>query len=85
VRALLAVSDLTSDELRHVLDRVDALSEHWHANTMPDSLANERIALWFYGCGFRNRMAFEIGARAMGARMSRLYPVSSACTTPWRT
>src|SRR5262249_16577488 len=24
-------------------------------------------ALWFFGQGFRNRMAFEIGARAMGA------------------
>lgn len=37
---------------------------------MPKSLSNQRIALWFFGSGFRNRMAFEIGARAMGADVS---------------
>jgi ornithine carbamoyltransferase len=70
VRAFLAVSDLTADELVHVLDRADELRAHWRANTMPRSLANERVALWFFGSGFRNRMAFEIGARAMGAEVS---------------
>lgn len=37
---------------------------------MPLSLKNKRIALWFFGNGFRNRTAFEIGARSMGADVS---------------
>lgn len=34
---------------------------------MPQPLSGERVALWFYGQGFRNRLAFELGAREMGA------------------
>lgn len=34
---------------------------------MPQPLKQHRAALWFLGNGFRNRLAFEIGARAMGA------------------
>ena len=34
---------------------------------MPQTMKHQRLALWFWGNGFRNRMAFEIGARAMGA------------------
>ena len=67
MKKFLAVSDLSTEEILHVLDRADALRERWHANDMPKSLAKERVALWFYGNGFRNRLAFEIGARAMGA------------------
>jgi ornithine carbamoyltransferase len=37
---------------------------------MPPSLRGKRVALWFLGQGFRNRMAFEIGARALGADVS---------------
>ncbi|MBN1663975.1 MAG: hypothetical protein JW943_10275 [Deltaproteobacteria bacterium] len=37
---------------------------------MPQSLSGEKIALWFFGKGFRNRVAFELGARAMGADVS---------------
>jgi ornithine carbamoyltransferase len=39
---------------------------------MPHCLAGERIGLWFYGQGFRNRVAFELGARAMGANVTTL-------------
>ena len=37
---------------------------------MPQSLVNKQVGLWFFGQGFRNRVAFEIGARAMGASVS---------------
>jgi len=37
---------------------------------MPKSLQNLRVGLWFYGYGFRNRVAFELGAREMGASVS---------------
>jgi ornithine carbamoyltransferase len=70
VRSFLAVSDFSADELHHVLDRADTLRAHWNANTMPKILSQKIVALWFFGSGFRNRMAFEIGARAMGADVS---------------
>jgi len=66
----IEIADLGTDELMYVLDRADALQRLWQANQMPKSLSNQRIALWFFGNGFRNRMAFEIGARAMGAEVS---------------
>jgi ornithine carbamoyltransferase len=66
----IEITDFTTDELIHILDRADQLRDCWHENTMPQSLQKQRIALWFWGNGFRNRVAFEIGARAMGADVS---------------
>jgi ornithine carbamoyltransferase len=37
---------------------------------MPQALRNKRVALWFYGDGFRNRIAFELGAKEMGASIA---------------
>lgn len=70
MKSFLEIGDLSTDELMYVLDRADALQRLWHANQMPQSLASKRVALWFFGNGFRNRLAFEIGARAMGADVS---------------
>ncbi len=70
MRNFLKITDFTTNELYHILDRGDELQEHWSNNNMPKSLEKERIALWSNGNGFRNRMAFEIGARSMGAEVS---------------
>ncbi|MFW5880671.1 MAG: hypothetical protein ACOCU9_03480 [Spirochaetota bacterium] len=70
MRSFLSVTDLSADELSGVLDRADELHDLWHARRMPQSLAGMRIALWFAGQGFRNRLAFELGARSMGCRSS---------------
>lgn len=37
---------------------------------MPKPLEGKRVALWFFGEGFRNRLAFELGAREMGASVA---------------
>ena len=37
---------------------------------MPQALSGKRVALWFYGQGFRNRLAFELGAKEMGAAVA---------------
>jgi ornithine carbamoyltransferase len=66
----LAITDCSGDALRAIMDRADELADRWVARDMPQSLAGRRIALWFFGQGFRNRLAFEIGARAMGADVS---------------
>lgn len=67
---LISLTDFSSDTITQILDRADYLSEAWKQNKMPQCLANKQVGLWFYGQGFRNRVAFEIGARAMGASVS---------------
>ena len=70
MRNIISLTDLSSDEFMQVLNRADFLAEAWRANQMPQCLQNKQVGLWFYGQGFRNRVAFEIGARAMGASVS---------------
>jgi len=70
MKKLLSLLDITSEELIYIRDRADCLEKLWKANNMPQSLKNKQVGLWFYGQGFRNRVAFEIGARAMGASVS---------------
>lgn len=57
-------------EIEKTLDRASELSRLWRSQAMPQTLSGERIALWFYGQGFRNRLAFELGASAMGAAIA---------------
>lgn len=66
----IRVNDLSKDEIYAILNRADILASHWKRNTTPQTLKGYKIALWFYGSGFRNRVAFEIGARALGADVS---------------
>lgn len=67
MRNFLSITDFSPNELIDILDRADELELLWKHGTMPQTLYGERIAMWFCGNGFRNRTAFEIGARAMGA------------------
>lgn len=66
----ISLLDFSQEELVEILDRADRLASLWHKNKMPRSLQDKKAGLWFYGNGFRNRTAFEIGARAMGASVS---------------
>jgi ornithine carbamoyltransferase len=70
VRNFISLLDYTIEELTEILNRADHLEVAWKENKMPKSLINRQIGLWFYGQGFRNRVAFEIGAKAMGAQIS---------------
>ncbi len=70
MKSFIKVDDFSGDEILAIIERADTLRDLWHANRMPKTLADKKIALWFYGQGFRNRVAFEIGARAMGANVS---------------
>jgi ornithine carbamoyltransferase len=72
MKHFISLLDFSSEELIAILNRADFLANAWRNNSMPQSLKNKQIALWFYGNGFRNRLAFEIGARAMGAAVSYL-------------
>ena len=70
MKNFLHFDDFNQSEIHKILDRADFLQERWKVNEMPQSLKDKKLALWFWGQGFRNRVAFEIGARAMGADVS---------------
>lgn len=70
MKHFLHVNDFLSTKIHAILDRADALRDAWKINQMPQSLRGRHLALWFWGQGFRNRVAFEIGARSMGADVS---------------
>jgi len=70
LRNFISILDVSSDELIHIIDRAEHLEKLWKNNSMPQILKDKQIGLWFWGQGFRNRVAFEIGARAMGASVS---------------
>ena len=70
MKNFISLRDFSAEELTELLDRADWLRTAWNENRMPKSLQNQRVALWFYGKGFRNRVAFELGAKEMGASVS---------------
>lgn len=70
MKHLIELTDFNTDEITEILNRADQLYDHWKDNSMPGSLKGKKVALWFFGNGFRNRTAFEIGARALGADVS---------------
>ncbi len=70
MRNFIAVDNFSEEEILSIIDRADFLQECWNNNTMPQTLKGKKIALWFFGHGFRNRVAFELGARALGADVS---------------
>jgi ornithine carbamoyltransferase len=72
MRGFVSLLDFSGEELVDILDRADALREDWRAGTMPRCLSGRRVGLWFYGQGFRNRVAFELGAKALGATVSTI-------------
>lgn len=70
MKHFISLLDYSTEELVEILNRADYLSKAWKVNNMPKSLVGKQIGLWFYGNGFRNRLAFEIGAQALGASVT---------------
>jgi ornithine carbamoyltransferase len=70
MKDFISLLDYSHDQLTHILDRADTLYDQWQQNQLPQFLANKRVGLWFYGNGFRNRLAFEIGVKSLGGRAS---------------
>ena len=70
MRHFISLLDLSSRELVSLLDRAETLRQFWKDHALPRPLDQKRVALWFYGDGFRNRLAFELGAQALGATVT---------------
>ena len=67
MKHFIKIDDFTHEEIYAIINRANSLQDYWRNNTMPKTLKDKKVALWFLGQGFRNRVAFEIGARALGA------------------
>jgi ornithine carbamoyltransferase len=70
MKHFLSLRDWGRSRVERTLDRAGELSGLWRSGRMPAVLSGERVALWFYGEGFRNRLAFELGAKEMGATVA---------------
>src|SRR4030067_2863860 len=70
MKHFISFLDFSTDELYSILDRADILFELWKENKISKRFKDKQVGLWFYGNGFRNRLAFEIGAKGMGANVS---------------
>lgn len=66
MKSILSLLDLDQTDFLNLLDRADRLHDEWHRDKVLQSLTGKRVGLWFYGTGFRNRLAFELGVQAMG-------------------
>jgi len=69
MRHFISLLDYSTEELTGILDKADYLADAWRENRMPMILNGKRAGLWFYGNGFRNRLAFEMGLKSMGAEV----------------
>jgi ornithine carbamoyltransferase len=65
----LSFFDLHADDLRHVIEQASELKRDFDTRTMRPLLQGKRIAAIWDADGFRNRVAFELGARLLGAEI----------------
>ncbi len=63
---LLKMSDLTRDELYHILDVADELKAAQKAGSTPPLLAGRSVALMFSKTSTRTRTSFEVGVYQLG-------------------
>ena len=75
--SLLSVSDLSLDELNHILWRATAL-EKQDPLTRDHILTKRRVALLFYEASARTRTSFELAAKALGADTALVSNLSSS-------
>ncbi len=75
--SLLSASDLTLDEISHILTRATAL-ESQNPLTRDRILAKRRVALLFYESSTRTRTSFELAAKGLGADTTLVSSLSSS-------
>jgi len=76
-RSLLSVSDLSLDEISHILTRATVL-ENQDPLTRDRILAKRRVALLFYESSTRTRTSFELAAKGLGADTTLVSSLSSS-------
>ena len=66
MKHLLKMSDLTREELYHILDVADELKKAQKAGGTPPLLAGKSVALMFSKTSTRTRTSFEVGVYQLG-------------------
>jgi aspartate carbamoyltransferase catalytic subunit len=75
--SLLSASDLSLNEISHILSRATAL-ENQDPLTRDRILAKRRVALLFYESSTRTRSSFELAAKGLGADTTLISSLSSS-------
>jgi aspartate carbamoyltransferase catalytic subunit len=75
--SLLSASDLSLDEISHILNRATAL-ENADPLLRDRILAKRRVALLFYESSTRTRTSFELAAKGLGADTTLVSSLSSS-------
>jgi aspartate carbamoyltransferase catalytic subunit len=75
--SLLSASDLSLDEISHILNRATAL-ENADPLVRDRILAKRRLALLFYESSTRTRTSFELAAKGLGADTTLVSSLSSS-------
>jgi aspartate carbamoyltransferase catalytic subunit len=75
--SLLSASDLSLDEISHILSRATVL-ENQDPLARDRILAKRRVALLFYESSTRTRTSFELAAKALGADTTLVSSLSSS-------
>ena len=75
--SLLSASDLSVDEISHILNRATAL-ENADPLVRDRILAKRRVALLFYESSTRTRTSFELAAKGLGADTTLVSSLSSS-------
>ena len=76
-RDFLKLMDLTSDEIRYLIDLGEELKEKKKAGIAHDELKGKNIALIFEKTSTRTRCSFEVAAHDLGMHVTYLDPDSS--------
>lgn len=66
MKHLLRMSDLTSEELIHILDLADQLKADMNKQIMPPYLQGKSMGLYFKKSSTRTRISFELGFKQLG-------------------
>jgi ornithine carbamoyltransferase len=70
MKHFLSLRDWGGPQVEQTLHRASELSRLWRSGRMPKPLSGKHVAFWFHGEGFRNRLAFELGAKEVGATVA---------------
>ena len=73
-RDLVCLADLTSEEIREILDLAVKLKQEWRETGNKPILANKTLAMVFQKPSLRTRVSFEMGMNHLGGKAMYLAP-----------
>lgn len=75
---LIALNQLTSQQITQILDHSHILQDEWASGDLSEHLRGKRIGLIVDDTGWRNTSALQLGAMSMGATSVQI-PITFSC------